>query len=350
MKSRESRKIDHIKYALHLEDGLCATGFSDIQVFHRALPQADRRDIDLSTALPGIGTLSQPLVINAITGGAEAVKAINGELAAVARETGCAMAVGSQYGAVRKGMYEDTFAIARQVNPRGMLFANVSALASSDEARRAVDMIQAQALQIHLNSAQELAMEEGDRDFSHWLEQIEAVCARSEVPVIVKETGCGMAREDARRLLDCGVSILDTGGAGGTNFPAIEGCRYPEGNRELSQWGIPSALSLLEVVEARGWQKGIIASGGIRTALDVFKARMLGANAVGMAGNILRLVQAGGTQEAIDWIRKLLEAVKDFYTLTGCTREDELRQVRYYFTGDLAAAVRSFPYGENEFN
>ncbi len=295
MKSRESRKIDHIKYALHLEDGPCATGFSDIQVFHRALPQADRRDIDLSTALPGIGTLAQPLVINAITGGAEAVKAINGELAAVA-------------------------------------------------------LIQAQALQIHLNSAQELAMEEGDRDFSHWLEQIEAVCARSEVPVIVKETGCGMAREDARRLLDCGVSILDTGGAGGTNFPAIEGCRYPEGNRELSQWGIPSALSLLEVVEARGWQKGIIASGGIRTALDVFKARMLGANAVGMAGNILRLVQAGGTQEAIDWIRKLLEAVKDFYTLTGCTREDELRQVRYYFTGDLAAAVRSFPYGENEFN
>ena len=239
MKSRESRKIDHIKYALHLEDGPCATGFSDIQVFHRALPQADRRDIDLSTALPGIGTLAQPLVINAITGGAEAVKAINGELAAVARETGCAMAVGSQYGAVRKGMYEDTFAIARQVNPRGMLFANVSALASSDEARRAVDMIQAQALQIHLNSAQELAMEEGDRDFSHWLEQIEAVCARSEVPVIVKETGCGMAREDARRLLDCGVSILDTGGAGGTNFPAIEGCRYPEGNRGALPMGDP---------------------------------------------------------------------------------------------------------------
>ena len=239
MKSRESRKIDHIKYALHLEDGPCATGFSDIQVFHRALPQADRRDIDLSTTLPGIGTLSQPLVINAITGGAEAVKAINGELAAVARETGCAMAVGSQYGAVRKGMYEDTFAIARQVDPKGLLFANVSALASPDEARRAVDMIQAQALQIHLNSAQELAMEEGDRDFSHWLEQIEAVCAQSEVPVIVKETGCGMAREDARRLLDCGVSILDTGGAGEPISRPSKAAAIRKGTRNSPTGGFP---------------------------------------------------------------------------------------------------------------
>ena len=346
MKSRESRKIDHIKYALHLEDGPCATGFSDMQVMHCCLPQVDRRKVDLSVSLPGVGTLSQPLVIDAITGGAEAVKSINRDLAVVARETGCAMAVGSQYGAVRKGLYADTYQVVRRENPKGVVFANVSALATPEEARRAVDMVEAQALEIHLNSAQELAMEEGDRDFSRWLEQIAAICSQSEVPVIVKETGCGMAREEARRLLDCGVSILDTGGAGGTNFPAIEGCRYPEGNRELSQWGIPSALSLLETVEAKGWQNGIIASGGIRSALDVFRAPVLGANAVGMAGNILRLVREGGTLLAIQRIRQLLEAVKDFYTLTGCTRGTELRQVRYYFTGDLAAAVRSFSYGE----
>ena len=346
MKSRESRKIDHIKYALHLEDGPCATGFSDMRVMHCCLPQVDRRKVDLSVSLPGVGTLSQPLVIDAITGGAEAVKSINRKLAVVARETGCAMAVGSQYGAVRKGLYADTYQVVRRENPKGVVFANVSALATPEEARRAVDMVEAQALEIHLNSAQELAMEEGDRDFSRWLEQIAAICSQSEVPVIVKETGCGMAREEARRLLDCGVCILDTGGAGGTNFPAIEGCRYPEGNRELSQWGIPSALSLLETVEAKGWQNGIIASGGIRSALDVFRAQVLGANAVGMAGNILRLVREGGTLLAIQRIRQLLEAVKDFYTLTGCTRGTELRQVRYYFTGYLAAAVRSFSYGE----
>lgn len=346
MKSRESRKIDHIKYALHLDDGPCATGFSDVQVMHCCLPQVDRRKVSLSTSLPGVGHLSTPLVINAITGGADGVKRINEKLAVVARETGCAMAVGSQYGAVRKGMYEDTFAIARQVNPEGLLFANVSALASPDEAQRAVDMIGAQALQIHLNSAQELAMEEGDRDFSDWLQHIEAICGKLAVPVIVKETGCGMAREEARKLLDCGVAVLDTGGAGGTNFPAIESCRYPKGNGELSQWGIPSALSLLEVVEARGWQQGIIASGGIRTALDVFKAQVLGANAVGMAGNILRLIQERGTRYTIEWIGRLEEAVKDFYALTGCTEVGQLRQVRHYETGDLAAALHSFSYGK----
>lgn len=347
MKSRESRKIDHIKYAVHLEDGPRATGFSDVQVMHRCLPQVDRRKVDLSTSLPGVGILPHPLVIDAITGGAEKVTHLNRKLALIARETGCPMAVGSQYGAVRSGEYADTYKVVREENPDGVIFANVSALATPEEARRAVDMVEAQALEIHLNSAQELAMEEGDRDFSHWLEQIAAICEQSEVPVIVKETGCGMEREDARRLLDCGVSILDTGGAGGTNFPAIECCRNREGNKELIEWGIPSALSLLEVVEAKGWQKGIIASGGIRTALDVFKAQMLGANAVGMTGNILRFVRnGGGPQRAIDWIRQLLEAVKDFYTLTGCTRVEDLRQVRYYVTGNLAAAVRTLPYGE----
>lgn len=346
MKSRESRKIDHIKYALHLDDGPCATGFSDVQVLHRCLPQVDRRKVSLSTTLPGVGTLSTPIIINAITGGADGVKRINEKLAIVARETGCAMAVGSQYGAVRRGLHEDTFTIVRQTNPDGVLFANVSALATPDEAQKAVDMIGARALQIHLNSAQELAMEEGDRDFSRWLEQIGEICAKVTVPVIVKETGCGMDREDAKKLLEAGVSILDTGGAGGTNFPAIESCRYPEGDGELSQWGIPSALSLCEVVEAAGWQQGIIASGGIRSALDVFKAQVLGANAVGMAGNILRSVQERGTRYTIDWIGRLQGAVKDFYTLTGCTEVGQLRQVRYYCTGSLAAALHSFSYGK----
>lgn len=346
MKSRESRKIDHIKYALHLDDGPCATGFSDVQVLHRCLPQVDRRKVDLSTSLPGVGTLASPIIINAITGGADGVKRINEKLAVVARETGCAMAVGSQYGAVRRGLHEDTFTIVRRTDPKGVLFANVSALATPDEAQRAVDMLEAQALQIHLNSTQELAMEEGDRDFSHWLEQISEICRSLTVPVIVKETGCGMEREDAKKLLEAGVTIVDTGGAGGTNFPAIEACRYPEGNGELSRWGIPSALSLCEVAETWGWQQGIIASGGIRSALDVFKAQVLGANAVGMAGNILRSVQERGTRYTIDWIGRLQEAVKDFYTLTGCTEVGQLRQVRFYVTGSLAAALHSFSYGK----
>lgn len=344
MKSRESRKLDHIKYALHLEDGPCATGFSDMRVLHNCLPQVDRRQVSLTTELTGIGKLEHPIIINAITGGAPQVQAINEKLAVVARETHCAMAVGSQYGAVRKGQYAETFSIVRKTYPEGILFANVSALASVEEAQRAVDMIGAQALQVHLNPAQELAMEEGDRDFTGWLRQIEAICKGVSVPVIVKETGCGMAAQQARQLIGCGVSILDTGGAGGTNFPAIELCRHPQANRELAQWGIPSALALLEVRAAKGWQQGIIGSGGIRTALDVFKAQVLGANAVGMAGNILQKLQQEGVEGTVRWIRQCLESVKDFYTLSGCNTVQELRQVRYYFTGELADAYRFFAY------
>ena len=145
---------------------------------------------------------------------------------------------------------DDTFSVVRKLYPKGILFANISALATVDEARRAVAMIEAQGLQIHLNPAQELAMEEGDRTLAG-VSILPKSAQKVEVPVIAKETGCGMAREQAQELLDCGVTLLDIGGAGGTNFPAIEGCRYPEGNRELAEWGIPTAVSLAEVVGVR---------------------------------------------------------------------------------------------------
>lgn len=339
MKSRESRKIDHIRYALQLGDGPCATGFSDVQILHRCLPQVNRSAGSLSTHLPGIGTLPHPLLLNAMTGGAGEVKAINASLALVARETHSAMAVGSQYGALVQKSHTDSFRIVRKINPQGIIFANVSPLATPEMALEAIDMIGAQGLQIHLNAAQELAMEEGDRDFSSWLDHIAAICAVSPVPVIVKETGCGMLAEDAKALLAAGVKILDTGGAGGTNFPAIEQLRHPGANSELSRWGIPSALSLLEVVSVTGWQEGVVASGGIRTALDIVKAQVLGANMVGMAGNLLHLVQKESPQKAIQWINNTLESVKDFYTLTGCTQAGALQTVRYYLSGNLAAAV-----------
>ncbi len=338
MKSRESRKIDHIRYALQLDDGPCATGFSDVQILHRCLPQVNRNAVSLATYLPGIGKLPHPLLLNAMTGGAEEVKTINADLALVARETQSAMAVGSQYGTLTHKLHADSFRIVRKINPHGILFANVSPLATPEMALEAIDMIEAQGLQIHLNAAQELAMEEGDRDFSNWLEHIAAICAVSPVPVIVKETGCGILAEDAKALLAAGVKILDTGGAGGTNFPAIEQLRYSDGNPELGHWGISSALSLLDVVRVTGWQHGVVASGGIRSALDILKAQVLGANMVGMAGNLLRMVQEESPQKAIQWIHTTLERVKDFYTLTGCTQVETLQKVRYYLTGNLAAA------------
>jgi isopentenyl-diphosphate delta-isomerase len=341
MKSRESRKLDHIKYAMHIDDGPCASGFSDVHLLHNCLPGIDRNQVDLSVTLPGIGELQHPIIINAITGGASSVKEINQKLAETAAITHCAMAVGSQYGSVREGKNADTFTIVRKINPNGKIFANLSAFASVEDAKRAVEMIGACALQIHLNAAQELAMEEGDRDFTSCLQHIEAICRHAGVPVIVKETGCGMAKEQAKQLLDCGVSLLDVGGAGGTNFPAIEHCRYQDGNAELNTWGIPTVLSLREVVSQTGWQGGVIASGGIRSGLDVVKSQVLGANAAAMAGNVLRIVLKQGVEAAADMILRDLEAIKDFYVLLGCRKASELRKVRFYLTGDTADAIRS---------
>ena len=217
MKSRESRKLDHIRYALCVGDGPCASGFSDVHLLHHCLSGICRNEVDLTCLLPGLPALAHPIIINAITGGADAVAKINESLAIVARETGSAMAVGSQFGTVRTGLHRDSYTIVRKCNPKGLIFANLSAFASVEQAKAAIDMISADALQIHLNPAQELAMEEGDRDFSNCLSHIEAMVQGVGVPVIVKETGCGMAKKEAQDLLDVGVTLLDIGGAGGTN-------------------------------------------------------------------------------------------------------------------------------------
>lgn len=167
--SRENRKNDHIKYALSLPDGPLNTGFSDVHVMSNCLPEVNVDGISLTTVLPGLKSLSHPFIINAITGGADSLETVNRQLATVAKETGCAMAVGSQYGSIKSHNYVDSFRVVRLENPQGIVFANVSALATVSEGQSAVDMLEAQALQIHLNAAQELAMAEGDRNFSGYL-------------------------------------------------------------------------------------------------------------------------------------------------------------------------------------
>jgi isopentenyl-diphosphate delta-isomerase len=336
--SRESRKNDHIKYALSLSDGPVKTGFSDIHVMSNCLPEVDLDRVSLATNLPGVQTLTHPFIINAMTGGAASLETVNRQLAIVAKETGSAMAVGSQYGSVKSHNYSDSFRVVRLENPQGIIFANVSALATVSDGQCAVDMVEAQALQIHLNAAQELAMAEGDRKFSGYLRAIEKLCHSLSVPVIVKETGCGMAKGEIKALLNVGVKIIDIGGAGGTNFPAIEGARFKGANQELSTWGIPTAISLLEAVAVCGKQQGIVATGGIRTAMDTLKALILGANAVGMAGNILKNLTDGGVEYAVEELNKLKHNLQDFMVLTGCKTISQLKDVPVYYTGEVLSA------------
>ena len=336
--SREQRKLDHIKYALKLGDGPLTNGLENVHFVHNCLPELNPQDIVLSSQFGGIFFLS-PFLINAVTGGADAVTEINRRLARAAKKAGAAIAVGSQYGSVKNKTNYQSYEVVREEYPDGIVFANTSALATPEEALEAVRMLDADALQIHLNPAQELIMPEGDRDFKGLFANMQRILDKCPVPVIVKETGCGMAKKEAQDLLDVGVTLLDIGGAGGTNFPAIEHQRYPEGNEELSEWGIPTVLSLLSVVQTVGWGNGVIASGGIRSALDVVKAQVLGASAVAMAGNLLQKIQQEGTEETIHFLQRLLNKVLDFYTLLGCRTFRDLHEARYYLTGETAQAV-----------
>nr|WP_320145827.1 type 2 isopentenyl-diphosphate Delta-isomerase [uncultured Anaeromusa sp.] len=332
--TRQSRKLDHVRCALDLPDGPVQNGFQDVLLLHHCLPDLSLEDISLATAV-GNQTLSHPLIINALTGGARDVLVLNERLAILARETQSILAVGSQYAALEEPALEETFRIVRHHFPSGSVWANLGAHATPAEAAMAVAMLDASALQLHLNVAQELFMLEGDRDFRGYRENIAAICRAVSVPVIVKEVGCGMQREAAEAILTCGVAALDVGGAGGTNFIAIEAKRCEENlPAELLAWGIPTAYSLLEVghtVQQQG--AALIASGGVRTAVDVVKALALGADAVALAAPALRLVWSGDLKAAVREWQILLMQVRKLLLLSGCSCIKEVQKSPVVLTG-----------------
>lgn len=340
--SREQRKLDHIRYALELGDGPLSNGFTDMHFLHNCLPELAPADIDITTTLGGI-KLSVPFLINAITGGTDNIIDINRKLAQTAKSVGAAIAVGSQYGAVKSKSSYQSFKVVREVYPNGVVFANVSALATPDEAAEAVKMLDADALQVHLNPAQELVMPEGDRNFKGLLDNMRRILEHSEVPVIVKETGCGMAAEQIKQMLVFGFTWFDIGGAGGTNFPAIEAKRFTSQKSVLAEWGINTAKTLTEAFSVCGRNDIIIASGGIRDGLTAAKAFALSADVVGMSGNILRYIIEKDIEEAQRALTNIINDLKMVMLLTGSSDLKALRNAPIYFTGEL----REFLLGRN---
>ncbi|MDR7865359.1 MAG: type 2 isopentenyl-diphosphate Delta-isomerase [Sporomusaceae bacterium] len=330
---RQSRKLDHLKYSLALADGPAANGFADFSLVHNCLPGLAFSAVELTTAVAGI-PLRHPVIINAITGGAADVTAVNAQLAELARRTGAAMAVGSQYAALENPAVNESYQVVRSVNPNGVLFANLGAHATPDQAVRAVAMIGADAIQIHLNTAQELAMPEGDRDFSGYLENIAAIVAASPVPVIVKEVGSGVAREQAEALAAAGVRAIDTGGAGGTNFVAIEAARgAAELPADTLAWGIPTAVSAVEVVSVLPATVDLVVSGGIRSPLDAVKALAVGGRAVAIATPAIRLLQEKSLADAVAWFEAFLLEMRRYMLLVGARNIPALAKVPVVITG-----------------
>ncbi|KUO50487.1 MAG: hypothetical protein APF76_07480 [Desulfitibacter sp. BRH_c19] len=331
-KNRLKRKLDHIENTLKFPDGPNSPGFEDIYLIHQALPGIDWDEIDTSQNLWG-KTLSFPLIINAITGGPVETEELNKKLSLLAAEYSIGMAVGSQTAALELSTSIPTFRIARKVNPNGLLLANVSANSPYHKALAAVDMIEADALQLHINTAQEIFMEEGDRRFSQLEENIAEIILKSPVPIIVKEVGFGISKECAHKLHSIGVKWVDVGGTGGTNFINIESARSDKSIiTSLVSWGIPTAASLLEIKNENLPIK-LIASGGIRNGLDLLKSIAMGAVSGAIAGSFIKAAVKPGTDE----INQLLTAIKNDFRkgmlLSGCKNISELRNIPVIING-----------------
>ncbi len=305
-----ARKSNHIRINLEedVQSGL-PTGLERISFSHSALPELNLHQIDLSTKLLG-KKLTYPIMISSMTGGAESATDINKTLAEAAQEIGVAMGLGSQRSAIEDPSLESTYQV-RQFAPDILLFANLGAVQFNygygiDECRRAVEMIDGDALILHLNPLQEALQPEGDVDFSDLLRKIEAVCAQLVVPVIAKEVGWGISPSVAKQLVDAGVAVIDVAGAGGTSWSQVEMHRAKDEKQarlaaKFIKWGIPTADTLEGVREALP-DVPLIASGGLRSGIDIAKCIALGADVCALASPFLK-----AAVESTDKVCKVLQ-------------------------------------------
>lgn len=330
---RKSRKVEHIENYLKSE----YTGdplFKNVYLEHNALPDLGIEDI--STSLTFLGKkMDFPLLINAITGGTSQAEDINESLAMIAREFGLAMAVGSQRIAFEDKAAEDSFKVVRSIlcdcNP---VIGNLGQETTLAEAQRAVDMIQADALQFHLNVAQELAMPEGDRDFKGVGDRMFAIAKELSVPLIAKEVGFGLSGPVCKKLQAGGISYVDLGGFGGTNFLEIEDLRSHESDySDLYTWGVPTAKSIIDA--RKNFSGTIVASGGVKSALDIVKSIALGADLVAMSGELLKFLMYGGFEYTLQFVEGLIYQTKMIMVMLGAKDLDALRQTPYKIFGDL---------------
>jgi isopentenyl-diphosphate Delta-isomerase len=330
--SRSERKWDHIRFALQNGQNR-SLFFDDITFVHQSIPNISVSDVRLDHKI-GELSLSSPIFINAMTGGGgEKTYRINKELAIVACNTGVAMAVGSQMSAIKDKSERYTYEIVRKENPKGIVIANLGSEATSENAKMAVSMIEANALQIHLNVIQELTMPEGDRDFTGALKRIETIVKEVQVPVIVKEVGFGMSKETVESLVSVGVAAVDVGGSGGTNFAEIENKRREKTLAFFHQWGIPTPISIIEAASFPH-KVSIIGSGGFYNAIDLAKGLAVGANAIGFAGHFLRILVENGVESLQSEVETLQYELKMIMTALGAKTISDLKTAPIIISGD----------------
>lgn len=327
------RKLEHLlickNYNVNYKNK--TTGFEDIDLIHRALPEVNKEEIDISTEVFG-KKLESPLFISAITGGHPSAKSINAELARACESKQIGLGLGSQRAAIENPELNDTYTIVREEAPSALLLGNIGA-PQIDLADKAVEMFDADILAIHLNPLQESIQPEGDIDAKGFVDSIAKITDSVDVPVMAKETGTGISAKDAIALENAGVDFIDVEGAGGTSWAAVE--TYRAEDRYLGElfwdWGIPTAVSTVELVNSVNVP--IISSGGIRSGLDAAKAIALGADAVGIALPALKEAYSG-KEHLIELINRFNESLKIAMFLVGASNLDELKKSSLVIKGE----------------
>ena len=340
----EKRKDQHIDIILHKDvshgkkttglENIKIEGFEEIELDYSTLPEISLNSVDVSTDFLG-KKFSAPLIVSGMVGGIERATGINKRIASVVQKIGIGMGVGSQRPMLKNANAKDTYFV-RDVAPDIFLAGNIGAAQlkeySLEEIEKMLENIQADALAIHINAAQEAVQVEGDTDFTGCLDAIDVVSRNLSKPVYVKEVGHGISYEVAKMLDKTNIRAIDVQGVGGTSWTAVESLR---GNSEIGKtfwnFGIPTAVSVYACRKA--FKGKIIASGGIRTGLDIVKSIVLGADLGGLASPIIKADNAGGEQEIEKALNKIIKEIKIACYLLGCKNIKELKKKKPVITG-----------------
>ncbi len=325
-----NRKDDHIHSALKQQ--FLTNDFDKVRLLSNSLCSVDVNDVDISVSMFG-RHFQSPIYINAMSGGSDLSKEVNQKLSVIARIFGFPMATGSLSAAIKDAQWNDSFQVIKHELNDGFKIANIGLSRSKEDAQKAIDILGADAIQIHLNAAQEITMPEGDRAFKHWKERLIEIIEFVTVPVIVKDVGFGMTRETVEMLKTIGVKYIDVSGKGGTNFVAIENDRRDNRLVSFESYGISTVESLLDNQDAH--YVTLFASGGIRDAFDIVKSLALGANMVGLSGYFLKLVMTHDMDKSIQHVKELIDDVKGIMAVLNASSIASLKEVDKIFDLDL---------------
>lgn len=334
MSIRSNRKEEHLTLAQMFFDSQKQNSFDQMHLLRPALPESTVDLKSIQTQMFG-KKVSAPFFINAMTGGSKKSFKVNQSLGKIANETQIALALGSASILVKEHSQLDSFLIAREENPDGIIIANINAKTSADDAQAIIDELNADALQIHLNSVQEIAMPEGQRDF-HSLDQLRKIRQKVTIPIIIKEVGFGLDQATIHLLKKEGFDYFDVAGSGGTNFAQIENARNASDVSYLETLGLPTVVSAMM---AKKEKVNFIVSGGVRNPLDILKGLVLGGRYVGISNVFLQALMQNDEEYLLNMIQNWQKELANLIAIFGKNNLKDLTSIKQYYDLPLKSII-----------